>query len=234
MPVQKPKQSRNANSWLKEVRAVFKPYNSIDKESEKIIAIAPDWARKIVGFLEGSLSRAYNLKVGESTATNLGIIAGHLDSCSQIDFAILAKVGQPSAKLSKVLKGLPDAVRPMQKAEGKLAEKFGKIMDKQPPATRLDFMNGYQRAVDKKLFLGKEPAFWETTSTRIYIVLLLLIPVMHEIKSVSHLHRVLCVVLGESVIGRLNDVKQAKRLGKLCERIGLRFPRGRPLKVRPA
>jgi len=222
-------------NWLKAAKRAVAPILRHGNEIDAILDAAPPLAQRIYLQLEKSLCRAYNLREGDTTATKLGTMAGVLDSCSKIDFQSLAKTKVHSRDLTHALKALPSVMEPVQKIQGTMSQKFGRIMSKQPPLTQIEFLNAYQRAIEKKIFPDKEPAVWETTSTRIYIALFFLIPVMPKIRSVSHLHQILSRIPGVGAVGRLNDVKQSKRLGKMCQRIGLKFrTRGRPTNFVPA
>jgi len=227
-----PKTKRTGKAgWFKELRApVVKSLFPIGQELEDAIAQLPKWARNIVELMGASMERAYNIKEDSESAkvTAISIMCGHFAAFEKIKIKPAIKRKGVSPQMEKALKELPGILTPFQENFGKLGKKIYRVMLKQSPEVVIPFLNGYHRALEKKIYSINEPVFWETTATRIYIVLLMLIPVMPKINSVSHLHKLLILILGESVIGRVNDSKQSKRLGKLCERIELKFPRGRP------
>jgi hypothetical protein len=200
------------------------------RQLEKAIGPVPawveqPWALKIGDLFDASISRTFNIKRDSNIdPLILGILTAQSANCSEMNFVPLLKAKNVSHKAKK----LPSLVSPLQRMLGQLSQRILRVMARQPAEIQIAFQNGYARALAKKMYTGVNPIFWETPATRIYCVLLMLAPCMHRVKSVSHLHKILTVILGESVVGALNDVKQSKRLGKLCERIELRFPRGRP------
>jgi len=64
----------------------------------------------------------------------------------------------------------------------------------------------------------------ETTAYPIYMALVLNLEKIESLRSTPELHKWLKAELGENAVGDL------KRIEKICERIGIKFPRGRPRK----
>jgi len=217
-------QSLKKAAWFKQVQRAIIPMISHGECFDQILDSAPAWARNACNQLEKSFSRAYNIKDTDTNATKLGIMAGVLDSCSKIDFKGLTKRKTQSSDLSKALKMLPSAFKPIQKIQGTVALKFENIIRKQPIATQIEFHHAYERTISKKIHADNEPAFWETSATRIYIFLLLLSPWIHKVQSVDMLDKILSRP-GNGLWVSSNP----KRLQKLCQRIGLKFRKpGRP------
>ena len=99
--------------WFKKAQRAVLPMVSHGECFDRLLDAAPEWARNAFNQLEKSLCRAYNLKDGDTNATKLGVMAGVLDSCSKIDFKGLSKKKIQSSDLSKPMKMVPGAFRPI-------------------------------------------------------------------------------------------------------------------------
>jgi RNA-binding protein YlmH len=153
------------------------------------------------------------------------VIAAQATNCSRLDFAPVIKSSKASQEAAAGMKKVCDRVKPLQRALGAICPRILRVMAKAPLDVQVAFFNGYNRALQKRMYCGRSPIFFETTATRLYVILVLLAPKMHHVKSVAMLHRILCKALGDRVVGDI------KRLEKLCQRIGLTFRKaGRPPK----
>jgi hypothetical protein len=218
---------KKIGTWYKEARRLFQKELGTQDSFEPIFEAAPNWMRNIFGRIEASLNRAYNIRNDSNDPVlKLGIIAGHFGTISEADFKLPKKAGRSLPDLEKALKKLPSIMTPIQESLAKWSLDLRTIMAKQPPVVQVSFNNGYERALKRRIFTGKEPAFWETSSTKLYVLLLLLGPWMHTIKSVAMLDKILSKV-GNGIW----TSSDPKRLQKLCQRIGLSFrKRGSPPK----
>jgi hypothetical protein len=219
MPAHKAEKSeKKIGTWNKEVRRFLRKELGGCEDFGKLFDLAPSWVKKIIERLEASINRGYNLREdSEDQVFKLGIVAGHFAAWSEASFKAPKEVGKSVPKLKKMLKELPTVISPVQKHFAKLSEEIRVIMNKQPAMIHLRFNSGYERAMQKRIYTGKEPGFWETSSTKIYILLLLMAPIMPRIKSVAMLDKILSSVPG------LWKSSDPKRLQKLCQRIGLTF-----------
>jgi hypothetical protein len=220
------KLSKKTDAWFRELRGpVLKSLASETSRIAKAVGPVPAWAkqswvRKIGELFEASINKAFNLKNDSCIDPyTLGILSAQLANSSEINF-------KPSLKAKKIVPRVaifPGLMNPLQKTLGSLSQRISRVMDKQPWEMRVAFINGYSRGLEKRMYTGQNPIFWENTATRLYALLLLLAPWMHQVKSVNHLHKLLCPRL-ESIVGR-----DPKRLEQVCRRIGLKFrERGRP------
>lgn len=213
------------DTWYRELRGpVLKQLEPLANDFEKYLNAGSQWMREIMDRFEGCINRAYNLKEDSDCGPlKIGLVAGYLAWSSEIDFTPDLKGRKMSPSVSKKLKKIPGFMRPTQNVCWEISRKIYNVMGRQSVEIQIAFLNGYHRALDKPRFSGQAPVFWESTATRIYVALLLLAPSMDKIKNVSHLYKILTPILGVSALGPLNEVKQCKQLGKLCERIGLKF-----------
>jgi len=211
-------------TWLKELRGpVLKTCGPLYIKCEKMAALLPDcyresWVAEICRLINASINKVFNLKDdGNCEASTLGILAAQSGNCAEMDFrrGYSPKNLTPLAKRS--VKELINFASPMQEALGRMSRKIMRVMDRQPWETRVAFHAGYARALDKKMFCGANPVFWENTPTRLYLLLLFLAPWMHQVRSVNHLHELL-YPRARAIVG-----DDPKRLEKICQRIGLRF-----------
>jgi hypothetical protein len=99
----------------------------------------------------------------------------------------------------------------------------------QPESEHAEFHRGYFEALGKELFDEQGNAAHEklTSTTNIYMLMVVYWRWVRQLPSIPALHRFLCAVLGERQVG---DIARTKGI---CRRFGIRLaPRGRPRKKR--
>ena len=220
-------------TWLKELRgpllkAVSPACRKFGKAGPLPECYQEPWAVRIVELIEGSICKVFNLKSEiDSDAMTLGILAAQGANCAEMNLAQQLKGKKLKPRISRGMKNLISLVSPMQETLGRMSRKIKRVMERQPWETQVAFFNGYSRALEKKMFQGPNPVFFENTTTRLYLLLLFVAPWMYQVRSANHLYELLHPHAG-AVVG-----PDPKRLEKVCQRIGLRF-RKRPTDKSPS
>jgi hypothetical protein len=205
-------------------KEAIKKWRAAAKLLEAALRVMPVWVQNIVNLLDGSISKAHNFRNSrELTPAMIGTLVGQMLASSELFLKKPATEKAASPAVKKYLRGLRKNCRDFRPTLLLLARTLTTYASSFTLPDQSAFSKAKAKALDKNLNAVRGQAFFENDATRIYVVLLCLAPVMNKVKSVTHLHEILCQIMGGSVVGDL------KRVERICGKIKLKFREcGRP------
>lgn len=207
-------------------KKVVKEWLGAGEELDRFFQTLPPWIQNISIQMDKSISKAHGFQESnEFTPTMMGILAGQMVASSKLK---IEKKPEEKIASSRMKKAIREA-RGLTKGISPFLSEFDRAMCKHVDSLSIKEQSLFYAAKAKALeknSLGV--TFWESSTTRLYVTLLVLAPHMPQIRSVRELHDILCRIMGKAVVG---DVK---RLEAVCRRIELKFRApGRPRGVPP-
>jgi hypothetical protein len=221
-------------SWLEQIQNELEKIEPEDDEWPLLTtAESPQYLKNAEALIARASAPSISWKRGDTlTASRLGGLLGHK----------IAYV-KPFAEGLRIAKRFPpttpaDIVNAFREAEETLlayhpvvlrtARRCIVIALRQPLRDAKEFMLGLSRALEKGSMDAHGSLIGATTATEFYWVLLCIGPrLLHEVRSVAHLHQLCRRWFGH----RAGDLKTTE---KRCERIKLRFGKpGRPTRKMP-